>query len=94
MVKRKELQDEDKKLAAEGRENPWEQYPSHSRPYQRARSGKTTSGSGDVTFSSPMVVEVADKVKRIAAQASNGSFTRVKENDLLTEALENPEHQG
>jgi len=94
MVKRKELQDEDKKLAAEGKENPWEQYPGRSRPYLRARLGKTTSGSGDITFSSPLVVEVADKVKTIAAQASDGSFTGVRENDVLTEALENPKHQG
>ena len=41
-----------------------------------------------------MVEEVADTVKRIAAQASDGSFTRVRENDVLTEALENPEHRG
>ena len=33
-------------------------------------------------------------MKRIAAQASDGSFTRVRENDVLTEALENPEHRG
>ena len=60
-------------------------------PYLRARSGKNTSGSGDVTFSSPMVAEVADTVKRIAAQASDGSFTGVRENDVLTDALENPD---
>ena len=41
-----------------------------------------------------MVAEVADKVKRIAAQASDGSFTGVRENDLLTEACENAEHRG
>ena len=40
------------------------------------------------------MAKVADKVKRIAAQASDGSFTRVRENDVLTEALENPEHRG
>jgi len=39
-----------------------------------------------------MVAEVADKVKRLAAQASDGSFTGIRENDLLTEALENAEH--
>ena len=33
-------------------------------------------------------------MKRIAAQASDGSFTRVRENNLLTEVLENPEHRG
>ena len=63
-------------------------------PYLRARSGPTTSASGDITFTSPLVANVADKVKRIAAQASDGSFTGVRENDILTEALENPEHRG
>ena len=33
-------------------------------------------------------------MKRIAAQSSDASFTGVRENDVLTEALENPEHQG
>ncbi|KAG2570403.1 hypothetical protein PVAP13_7KG050354 [Panicum virgatum] len=92
--KRKQWEEEDEKLAAEGKENPWEQFPGRSRSYLRARSGKTTSGSGDITFSSPLVADVADKVKRIAAQASDGSFTGVRENDLLTEALDNPEHRG
>ena len=92
--KRKEWELEDEKLAAEGKENPWEQYPGRSRPYLRARSGPTTSASEDITFTSPLVADVADKVKRIAAQASDGSFTGVRENDVLTEALENPEHRG
>ena len=60
-------------------------------PYLRARSGKTTSGSGEITFSSPLVAEVEDKVKIIAVQASDGSFTGVRENDVLTDALENPD---
>ena len=92
--KRKEWEEEDTKLAAEGKENPWEQFPGRSKPYLWARSGKATSESGNITFNSPLVAEVADKVKRIAAQASDGSFTGVRENDVLTEALENPEHRG
>ncbi|KAG2550372.1 hypothetical protein PVAP13_9KG346964 [Panicum virgatum] len=92
--KRKEWELEDEKLAAEGKENPWEQYPGCFRPYLRARSGPTTSASGDITFTSPLVANVADKVKKIAAQASDGSFTGVRENDVLSEVLENPEHRG
>ena len=60
-------------------------------PYLRARSGNTTSRSGEITFSSPLVAEVEDKVKIIAAQASDGSFTGVRENDVSTDALENPD---
>jgi hypothetical protein len=33
-------------------------------------------------------------VKAIATEASDGSFTGVRENDVLTQALENPEHRG
>ena len=92
--KRKDWELEDEKLVAEGKENPWKKYPGHSRPYLRARSGPTTSASGDITFTSPLVANVADKVKRIAVQDSDCSFTGVRENDVLTKALENPEHRG
>jgi hypothetical protein len=54
----------------------------------------TSEGSGDITFSNPAVVGLANKVKDLASKASDGSFTGVRENDILTTALENPEHQG
>jgi hypothetical protein len=40
------------------------------------------------------MVGVADKVKTLAAQGSNGSFSGVREDDILTAALEILEHQG
>ena len=89
--KQKDWQEEDEKLAAEGKDNPWQVFPGRSRPFLRARSDKTTSASGEITFSDPKVAEVADKVKR---KASDGSFSGVRENDVLTAALENPEHRG
>ena len=39
------------------------------------------------------MVGVATRVKTLAAQASDGSFG-VRENDILTAALETPEHRG
>jgi hypothetical protein len=39
-------------------------------------------------------VGVADRVKTLAAQGSDGSFSRVREDDILTAALETPEHRG
>ena len=63
--KRKEWELEDEKLAAEGKENPWEQYPGRSRPYLWARLGPTTSASRDITLTSPPVADVADKVKKL-----------------------------
>jgi hypothetical protein len=96
--KRKEWE-EDAKLATEGKQNPWDQFPGRSRPYLRARVGKkkkknTSEGSGGIIFSNPTVVGVADKVKTLAAQGSDGSFSRVREDDILTAALETPEHRG
>jgi hypothetical protein len=41
-----------------------------------------------------MVVGVADRVKTLAAQGSDGSFSGVREDDILTAALETPEHRG
>ena len=94
--KRKEWEEEDAKLAEEGKQNPWDQFPGRSRPYLRARVGKrktTSEGSGDITFSNPAVVWVATRVKTLATQASDGCFG-VRENDILTAALETPEHRG
>jgi hypothetical protein len=77
--KRKEWEEEDAKLAAEGKQNPWDQFPGCSRPYLRARVGKkkknTSEGSGGITFSNPAVVGVVDRVKTLAAQVSDGSFS-------------------
>jgi hypothetical protein len=33
-------------------------------------------------------------VKTLAAQGSDGSFSGVREDDILTAALETPDHQG
>jgi hypothetical protein len=40
------------------------------------------------------VVGVAERVKTLAAQGRDGSFSGVREDDILTAALETPEHQG
>jgi hypothetical protein len=96
--KRKEWEEEDAKLAPEGKQNPWEQFLGCLRPYLRARVGKkkknTGEGSGGITFSSPAVVVISDRVKTLAAQGSYGSFSGVREDDILTAALETPEHRG
>jgi hypothetical protein len=77
--KKKELEEEDAKLAAEGKQNPWDQFPECSRPYLRTRVGKkkknTSEGSGGITFSNPAVVGVAERVKTLASQGSDGSFS-------------------
>jgi hypothetical protein len=88
--KRKEWVEEDAKLAAEGKQNPWDQFPGRSRPYLRARVGKmkkknTSEGSRGITFSNPAMVGVADRVKTLAAQGSDGSFSRVRDYDCHTQ---------
>jgi hypothetical protein len=96
--KRKEWEEKDAKLAAEEKYNPWDQFPRRSRLYLRARVGKkkknTSEGSKRITFSNPAVVGVADRVKSLATQGSDSSFSRVREDDILTAALETPEHRG
>jgi hypothetical protein len=70
--KKKEWEEEDAKLTAEGKQNSWDQFPGCSRPYLQARVGKkkknTSEGSGGITFSNPAVVGVAERVKTLAAQ--------------------------
>jgi hypothetical protein len=93
--KRKEWEEEDAKLAAERKKNPWDQFPRRLRPYLRARVGmkkNTSEGSGGITFSNHAVVGVAERVKTLAAHGSDGSG--VREDDILTAALETPEHRG
>jgi hypothetical protein len=97
--KKKEWEEDDAKLATEGKQNPWDQFPGRSRPYLRARVGKkkkknTSEGSRGITFSNPVVVGVADRVKTLAAQGSDGSFSGVREDDILTTTLETLEHRG
>jgi hypothetical protein len=96
--RRKEWEEEDAKLAAEGKQNPWDQFPGLSRPYLQERVGKkkknTSEGSGGITFSNHAVVGVVDRVKTLATQDSDGSFSRVREDDILTAALETPQHRG
>jgi hypothetical protein len=38
--KRKEWEEDDAKLAAQGKQNPWDKFPGRSRPYLQARVGK------------------------------------------------------
>jgi hypothetical protein len=96
--KRKEWDDEDAKIASEGKQNPWDQFLGRSRTYLRARLGKkrnnSSEGSGGITFSNPAVVRVVDGVKTLATHGSDGSFSGVREDDILTAALETPEHRG
>jgi hypothetical protein len=96
--KRKEWEEEDTKLAAEGKQNPSDQFLRRSRPYLQARVGKkkknTSEESEGITFSNPVVVRVADRVKTLVAQGSDGSFSGVWEDDIFTVALETPEHRG
>jgi hypothetical protein len=40
------------------------------------------------------VVGVADRVKTLAAQGSDGCVSGVREDDILTTTLETPEHRG
>jgi hypothetical protein len=54
----------------------------------------TSEGSGGITFSNPAMVGVADRVKTLVAQGSDGSFSAVREDDILTATLETPEHRG
>jgi hypothetical protein len=41
-----------------------------------------------------VVVGVAERVKTLTAQGSDGSFSEVREDDVLTAALETLEHRG
>jgi hypothetical protein len=96
--KRKKWEEEDAKLAVEGKQNPWDHFPGRSRPYLQVRVGKkkknTSEGSWGITFSNLAVVGIADRVKTLVALGSDGSFSGVREDDILTAAPETLEHRG
>ena len=54
----------------------------------------TLSDSGEITFKSSKTETVAQKVKEIATHSSKSSFTELREHDVLSTALGNPEHPG
>jgi hypothetical protein len=87
--KRKDWEEEDEKYTTKGKQNPWMEFAGLSRPYLRARSEKRTE-SRDISFSSPWVSALAERVKAITAEASDGSFSGVRENDALTEGTCKP----
>jgi hypothetical protein len=64
----------------------------------QAKVGKkrknTSEGSGGIIFSNPAMVGVVDRVKTLVALGSDGSFSRVREDDILTTALETLEYRG
>jgi hypothetical protein len=52
------------------------------------------SDSREIAFRNSETQAVAEKVKEKAAEASQGSFTGVREHDVLIVTLGNPEHPG
>ncbi|KAL6853345.1 hypothetical protein ACP4OV_019374 [Aristida adscensionis] len=85
--------EEDAKMEAQGKENPWKVYPGRSRPFFRGR-GKTDVESATITFYNKETESVSQKVVQKARESTEGSFSGVRENDILTAALGNPEHTG
>jgi len=68
------------------------QFPGRLRTYLRARSEKRKKET--LGFSFPSVLALADRVKAIATEANDGSLSGVRENVVVTQAHENPEHRG
>jgi hypothetical protein len=67
---------------------------SAARVGKKKKKKNTTEGSRGITLSNPTVLGVADRVKTLAAQGRDGSFSVVRGDDILTAALETPEHRG
>ena len=52
------------------------------------------SDSGEITFRNSETQVVIEKVKEMAAEASQGSFNNVRESDVLTATLGNSQDPG
>jgi hypothetical protein len=80
--KQRKWQQEDGRLAQQGLENPYDKLCGWLGPFKRAHSKLTKSG--DISFYSQSISEVAQRALRESSEDSNGE----RENDDLTEALQ------
>ncbi|TVU19977.1 hypothetical protein EJB05_36162, partial [Eragrostis curvula] len=87
--KKAQWEAEDARYLAEGRVNPWKQYPGRAEAYLRARG--YVNESGEIVFQSPKVQQVAE---RILYLANDASFVGCREDDHLSQGLQNKEHRG
>ncbi|RLM69770.1 hypothetical protein C2845_PM17G11210 [Panicum miliaceum] len=71
-----------------GSENPWRQFPGCSAPYLRVRAAPTPS-TGEITWSSDGTKRLADRVIKLKDHESG-----VREHDILSTAIDTPEHRG
>jgi hypothetical protein len=86
--KQRKWQQEDGRLAQQGLENPYDKLCGWLGPFKRAHSKLTKSG--DISFYSQSISEVAQRALRESSEDSNGE----RENDDLTEALQTKDQWG
>jgi hypothetical protein len=86
--KQRMWQQEDKRLAQQGLENPYDNFHGWLGPFMCAHSKRTESG--DVNFYSQSIVEVAQRALRESREDSN----RERENNALSKALQTKEQRG
>jgi hypothetical protein len=85
--KQRKWQQEDKRLAHQGLESPYDKFCGWLGPFIHDRSKLTESG--DVNFYSQSTLEVAQRALRESNEDSNGE----KENDALTKAMQTKEQR-
>jgi hypothetical protein len=78
----------DERLAQQDLENPHDNFRGRLEPFMHARSKLTESG--DVSFYNQSTIEVAQRALRESSEDSNG----VRENDVLSKALQTKEQRG
>jgi hypothetical protein len=78
----------DERLAQQDLENPHDNFRGRLKPFMHARSKLTESG--DVSFYNQSTIEVAQRALRESSEDSNG----VRENDVLSKALQTKEQRG
>ena len=89
-------EEEDGVLAAHGIPNPWDQFPGRSRNFMRAR-GKLVLSEGnkaEIVWGSPEADLFSQELLRKKAQIESSGDILVRDKDLLTLALGQPEQTG
>src|SRR6266542_3578275 len=76
-----------------GKQIPYANLDDRSKNWMLGRRS-TSSSCAELSFNKPETVEVVNKLAKIHAQATQGSFVPDRENDVLTKALRTKEHPG
>jgi hypothetical protein len=91
--KRPRWRAEERALAEARQEDPYSDYDERARDFLKGRVSKKLK-ERKTKFNDPRIEEAEKRILAVTVATKRGEFEPRRERDVLTEALENPEHHG